>query len=193
MSPLHGVAPLSLPASLAVALTLGVAFGVFLEQAGLGSARKLAGQFYLRDLTVFKVMFSAIITALLGLFWLSRIGVVDLDAVFVPPTFVLPQLVGGAVFGVGMVLAGLCPGTSCVAASSGKSDGVAVVAGMALGIVVFNEAFPYLEDFYRSTEMGSVTLPQILGIEYGRVVAAVVAAGLLGFAAAEWLEGRQSR
>ena len=32
-----------------------------LERAGFGRADKLAAQFYLRDLTVFKVMFSAIV------------------------------------------------------------------------------------------------------------------------------------
>ena len=34
-------------------LAIGVAFGVALERAGLGNARKLTGQFYLTDLTVF--------------------------------------------------------------------------------------------------------------------------------------------
>jgi hypothetical protein len=56
--------------SLLFASTIGVAFGWTLERAGLGSARKLVGQFYLNDLTVFKVMFSAIVTAMLGVFWL---------------------------------------------------------------------------------------------------------------------------
>ena len=54
---------------------IGFAFGWFLERGGLGNARKLAGQFYLADLTVFKVLFSALLTAMLGAFWLSRLGV----------------------------------------------------------------------------------------------------------------------
>ena len=83
-------------ASLAVALVIGIAFGWFLERSGMGSARKLAGQFYLRDLTVFKVMFTAIITAMLGVFWLGWAAVLDLDQVFVPETWILPQLAGGA-------------------------------------------------------------------------------------------------
>ena len=57
---------------LLIALVLGFLFGWFLEQGGLGNARKLAGQFYFTDLTVFKVMFSAIVTAALGVFWLDR-------------------------------------------------------------------------------------------------------------------------
>lgn len=68
-----------------------MAFGWCLERAGLGSARKLVGQFYLSDLTVFKVMFSAIVTAMLGAFWLGRLGLLDLTRVYVPETYLLPR------------------------------------------------------------------------------------------------------
>src|SRR5688500_14904367 len=101
----------------------------------MGSARKLAGQFYLRDLTVFKVMFTAILTAMLGVFWLGWIGVLDLSRVYVPETWIVPQLAGGIVFGIGFVMAGLCPGTSCVSAATGRIDGLMTVAGMFLGIL----------------------------------------------------------
>jgi uncharacterized protein len=90
-APLYVAGDFGESTSLLVALTLGLAFGWLLESAGLGNARKLVGQFYLTDLTVFKVMFSAIITALLGVFWLSRLGVLDVDGVFLPETFVLPS------------------------------------------------------------------------------------------------------
>ena len=83
------------------ALILGVAFGWSLERAGLGSARKLMGQFYLTDLTVFKMMFSAIVTAMLGVYWLSRAGAIDLASLYVPETYLLPQLAGGALLAVG--------------------------------------------------------------------------------------------
>src|SRR6185503_18302804 len=121
---------------LLIALAIGIAFGFTLERAGLGSAPKLAGQFYLTDFTVFKVLFSAIVTAMLGAFWLGRLGILDLSAVYVPETWLVPQLAGGVVFGAGFVIAGLCPGTSCVAAASGRGDGAAVVGGMFTGVLV---------------------------------------------------------
>ena len=74
--------------SLFFALLLGIAFGWFLERGGMGSARRLAAQFYLRDLAVFKLMFSAILTAMLGAFWLSRLGVLDLSRVWMPATYI---------------------------------------------------------------------------------------------------------
>ena len=92
-------------ASLFVALLIGIAFGWTLEQSGMASARKLAGQFYLRDLTVFKVMFTAIVTAMLGVFWLGWLGVLDVSRIYVPETFILPQLVGGLIFGAGFAVA----------------------------------------------------------------------------------------
>lgn len=174
----------------AVAVLIGIAFGWTLERAGLGSAPKLAGQFYFTDLTVFKVMFSAIVTAMLGAFWLSRLGILDLSQMYIPETFLLPQLAGGLLFGVGFVVAGLCPGTSCVAAATGRGDGVMVMMGMFSGVLVTGLAFAPLRHFYESTSRGSLTLPELLRVPYGVVVCAIVAMALIAFQFAERLEKR---
>jgi uncharacterized protein len=174
------------------ALAIGIAFGWCLERAGMGSARKLSGQFYLTDLTVFKVMFSAIVTAMLGAFWLGRVGLLDLSRVYVPETFLLPQIVGGLVFGVGFAIGGLCPGTSCVAAATGRGDGLMLLSGMFTGVLITGLAFNRLEHFYLSTARGSFTLPQLLHVPYGVAVAGVVAIALGGFRVAEFIEARSS-
>ncbi|MGB2868684.1 MAG: YeeE/YedE thiosulfate transporter family protein, partial [Bacteroidota bacterium] len=137
--------------SLVVAFVIGIGFGFFLERGGFGSAIKLTAQFYLKDMAVFKVMFTAIITAMVGLFYLSVLGFVDLSLVYVNPTFLLPQIVGGLILGVGFVVGGYCPGTSCVAISSGKIDGVVYLLGMVFGIFVFGESFLLVKDFYTAT------------------------------------------
>ncbi len=172
------------------ALVIGVAFGWFLERSGMGSARKLSGQFYLTDLTVFKMMFSAILTAMLGAFWLGRIGVLDLSRVYVPETFLGPQLAGGLVFGAGFAIGGLCPGTSCVAAASGRGDGLMLMAGMFSGVLLTGLAFKPVEHFYMSTARGSLTLPQALHLPYGVVVAVIVCIAFVGFRLAEAVEAR---
>ena len=176
---------------IAVALVVGLGFGFFLEQGGMGNARKLAGQFYLTDFAVLKVMFSAIVTAMLGLFWLGRLGLVDVGTVFVPETYLWPHLVGGIVFGLGFVMGGLCPGTSCVAASTGRLDGVALMLGMGAGIVVFNEAFARLAVFYDSSPLGTVTLADLAGVSPGVAVLGVVLAALGAFRLAEAIERRR--
>lgn len=178
-------------AALAIAAGCGIAFGATLERAGLGSARKLVGQFYGTDLTVFKVMFSAIVVAMLGAFWLGRLGLLDLARVEVPGTWLVPQAVGGLVFGAGLAMAGLCPGTSCVAAASGRGDGLAVVLGMFAGVLVTGVVFAPLRPLYEATARGALTLPAWLGVPYGAVVIAVVAMALAGFALAERIERRR--
>jgi uncharacterized membrane protein YedE/YeeE len=177
-------------AALWVALAIGIAFGFTLERAGMGNAKKLVGQFYLTDMTVFKVMFSAILTAMLGVFWLSRLGVLDVSRIYVPETWLLPQLVGGLVFGVGFAAAGLCPGTSCVSAATGRVDGMAAVVGMFAGVLLTGALFSRFEAFYDRTPRGALTLPTALSMPAGIVVLGVVMLALGGFQVAEWLERR---
>jgi hypothetical protein len=175
-------------AELAVAPIIGFAFGWVLERAGLGRAPILAGQFYGTDFTVFKVMFSALVTAMLGAFWLNWLGLLDLGLVYLPETFVAPQALGGAIFGAGFLVGGLCPGTSCVAAVAGRLDGLAVVAGMVIGVLAFNLGYDWIAAFYTSTPLGAVTLTDLAGVSRGVGVAVVTVAALAGFAVCARLE-----
>ena len=177
-------------AGLVAALVIGTAFGFVLERSGLGSARKLMGQFNFTDLAVFKVMFSAIVTAMLGVFWLPRIGFLDASKIYLPETFIVPQLVGGIVFGMGFALAGLCPGTSCVAAATGRGDGLATVIGMFGGVMVTGALLPRFRDFYMGTSRGGFTLPGAFGVSEGVVVLGIVMIALAGFMGAERIEAR---
>ncbi|MCU0453590.1 MAG: YeeE/YedE family protein [Bacteroidetes bacterium] len=174
--------------SLIVAVVIGIGFGFFLERAGFGSARKLAAQFYFTDMTVLKVMFTAIVTAMLGVYFLSVLGFVDLSLVYLTPTNLMPQVVGGLLLGFGFVIGGYCPGTSCVSAATGRTDGWVYLGGIVAGILVFGEAFPLIETFYNSTPMGQLTLAQLTGIPYGILVFAVVVMAIGAFMAADWGE-----
>lgn len=183
----------ALGGSLAVAVLLGVGFGFALERAGLGSARKLVGQFYGRDLTVLKVMFSALLVAMLGVYWLARLGVLELGLVYLPDTWLWPQLVGALLFGAGLITAGLCPGTACVAAATGRLDGLVVMLGIFVGMLVMGLLLPGFSTFFVSTPRADWTLPQALDLPYGVVVAAIVLLALVAFVAAERIEQRYRR
>jgi len=174
--------------SLIVAFILGLAFGFLFERGGFGSGRMLAAQFYFTDMRVFKVMFTAITTAMIGLFYLSWIGFLDLSLVYFGETFLLPQVVGGLILGVGFVVGGYCPGTSSVAISTGKIDAIVYAIGGLFGIFVFGEAFPYISDFFYSTPMGRVTLPELFGIDHGIILLLVIMLAIAGFTAADWGE-----
>ncbi len=177
-------------ASFVVAFAIGIGFGFFLERAGFGNSRKLAAQFYLRDLSVLKVMFTAIITAMTGLYLLSRIGFVDLSQVYLVPTFLVPQIVGGLLLGVGFTIGGYCPGTSCVSAATGRVDGMVYIAGMIAGLIGFAEIYPHLVGFAHMMPMGQITLAKLWNLPYGLLVFAVVLMALGAFIAAEWAERR---
>jgi rhodanese-related sulfurtransferase/uncharacterized membrane protein YedE/YeeE len=177
-------------ASFMIAFVIGIGFGFFLERAGFGSGRKLAAQFYLRDLSVLKVMFTAIITAMTGLYLLSRLGMVDLSLVYLVPTFLVPQIVGGLLLGFGFVIGGYCPGTSCVSAVTGRIDGMVYIAGMIAGLVGFAEFYPYIQNLVTITPMGQITLPRLLNLPYGLLVFATVLMALGAFMAGEWAEKR---
>jgi uncharacterized protein len=175
--------------ALLIAGGIGVAFGCALECAGLGDPPKLAGQFYLRDFTVLKVMLSAMLTAMLGVFWGARLGILDLGALYVPETYLLPQLVGGLVFGLGFVLSGLCPGTSCVALASGRIEGAATMLGLFAGVLLVGLALPVVEPFYRSTPQGPLTLQRLVDLPYGVVVALVT---MVGVSMLAWIARREA-
>jgi hypothetical protein len=165
---------------LVVAVVLGLFFGFFLERAGFGSSRKLAAQFYLYDMAVLKVMFTAIVTAAIGLWVLSAIGWLDLGEVYLVPTFVLPQFVGGLVLGVGFVVGGYCPGTSVAGMATGRIDAMVYALGMLAGLALYAEAYPAIEAWTKTTALGELTWPDLLSVPRGLVVVAVVlmAAGM---------------
>jgi len=174
--------------SLIIAFIIGIAFGFALERGGFGNARILAAQFYFSNMRVLKVMFTAIVTAMLGIYYLSVIGFMDLSLVYVSNTYIVPQVVGGLILGVGFVIGGYCPGTSVVSFSTGRLDGLVYILGVMAGIFVFGEIYPLIEKFYYSTNLGSLTIPQYFDMSYGMVVFFVVLMALGAFAAAEWAE-----
>jgi uncharacterized protein len=181
MMPLTETGVLGPDGALWIAPPLGFAFGFLLERAGLAHAPRLAGQFYFTDFTVFKVLFTAILTAMLGAFWLDRLGLLDIGLVYIPETFVLPQAIGGVLFGAGFLLSGLCPGTSCVAAASGRLDGLAVIGGIFVGILAFNAAFEFIQPVFSATSLGRITLAQLAGVPAGVVISLITAIAIGGF------------
>ena len=175
-------------AELAIAVALGFFFGFFLERAGFGSSRKLAAQFYLYDMAVLKVMFTAIVTAMTGLWLLAATGWLDLGEIYLVPTFVLPQFVGGLVLGAGFVIGGYCPGTSVAGVATGRIDAMLYAVGMLAGLALYAEAYPAIEAWTKTTALGEITWPALLGLPRGLLVALVVAGAAAMFYGATRLE-----
>lgn len=178
----------SLPLTYIPAILLGVAFGFVLERSGFGRAPMLAAQFYGHNMRVFKVMFTAILTAAAGIALLSGVGMLDASLIYTPPTFLWPHLVGGLLLGAGFIVSGYCPGTSIVAAASSKLDGVVTVLGVVIGSVLFGEVYPLIKTFYTSGSLGVKTLTDVTGISYGWLTAMIIVGAVLCFVFAEKAE-----
>jgi len=168
------------------ALLTGIAFGMFLEKAGFGNARKLVQQFYLTDMAMFKVLFSGIVTAMLGIYWLSYFGLIDITQIYINGTYIWPQVIGGVVFGFGFVMAGLCPGTSCVAVFTGKLDGLAVFAGIFAGLILFAETEPALSGIINASSIGDISLYEVFHMNYGVLTFLISLVAIASF----WFAGR---
>ncbi len=186
--PLFSYELISVELNLFFALIIGMAFGFVLERGGLGNAKKLVGQFLLKDLTVFKVMFTAIVTAMIGLFIGNRFGLVNISLVQISDTYLLPQILGGLLLGMGFAVSGYCPGTTIVGIACGKKDAVFSFVGLFLGSIVFALIFDWISSFYFSTPIESNRLDSLFQIGNSVIVFLIILIALLGFVFAEKIE-----
>lgn len=171
-----------------VYLGIGFAFGWVLEISGFGNSTKLAAQFYLKEMTVFKVMFTAIIVGMVGVFLASGLGLLDYNLIYVNPTYMWPGIIGGLIMGFGFIIGGFCPGTSLVSAATGKIDGIIFVLGVFFGIFVFGETVSGFEEFWNSSYMGRFTLMDLFGVDTGVLVLGIVVFAIVAFVFAELAE-----
>jgi len=147
-----------------IALLIGAAFGFILEASGFSSSRNIAGVFYGYNFVVLRVFFTAMIVAMVGLLFFSYFGWIDLNLVFVLPTYVNAMLLGGFIMGLGFVIGGFCPGTSYTAVAIGKIDGMVFAIGTFIGVLIFSEAFPLFENFYTANNLGGITIGEMFSV-----------------------------
>lgn len=168
---------------------IGFAFGYTLETAGFGDSRKLAAQFYFKELTVLKVMFTAIAVAMTLTFGAVGLGYLDFNQVWVNPTYLASGVVGGLIMGVGFIVGGFCPTTSLASASTGRIDGMLFMLGGFVGAFLFGETERYFDHWYNDVGYyGRLTLDQVLGVSPGAVVLIIVLVALFLFWGGEQLE-----
>jgi uncharacterized protein len=160
---------------------LGVAFGWVLHKAGMGRYDVIVNVFRFKDLTVLKFLLSALLTGMLGL---QLLGALQLAPHLpVAPTFLLGNLLGGLVFGVGMATAGFCPGTVAAGAGEGRLDylvpgSLGLYAGAVLFGLLYPSIFPWVA---KHGNLGEVTLPALMQVDGWLVVLMFWELGLMLF------------
>jgi len=150
--------------NLLIALVLGLVFGFLLNKAGLTSYHKIVNVFRLTDMAVLKFMMSGLAVAMIGLYAMRGLGWITFPAV--PATYVVGNLLGGLIFGVGMAVSGYCPGTCVAGAGEGKLDylipGIlGFLAGAAAFGLTYETVFPQIS---RLAAFGNVTLGQLWNV-----------------------------
>jgi len=144
------------------AIVFGLAFGFLLQKGGVAKYNVLIGQLLLQDFTVLKIMVSAIIVGMVGIFTLNHFAKVNLH---IKPTRIGAQSIGGLLFGAGFALLAYCPGTGAAALGQGSWDVLFGMAGLIAGSYLFAEMSGWLKKTVETWgEKGKLTLPDILHI-----------------------------
>jgi len=180
MGPLIPLGQIATGWDFVIALLIGIVFGFILEASGFSSSRNIVGVFYGYNFVVLRVFFTAVIVAMIGLQYFNYMGWVDLNLIYVLPTYINSMVIGAVIMGIGFVIGGFCPGTSYTAVAIGKIDAIVFTLGLFLGIFLFSEFFPLIESFYYSDGLGNITIGEMFGISnelvtFGFAIVALIA------------------
>jgi hypothetical protein len=146
----------------------GLAFGFLLQKGGVGKFNVLIGQLLLHDWTVAKIMLTAIVVGMIGVFTLHHFAKVNLH---IKPTRIGANIIGGLLFGVGFALMGYCPGTAAAALGQGSWDALFGMAGLIAGSWVFAELSGWTKRTVETWgDLGKVLLPDLLHVPRGMFV-----------------------
>ena len=147
---------------LVLGFVFGIVFGFLLQKGGVAKYEVLMGQFFLTDFTVIKVILTAIVVGMVGIFSMRALGLVKLH---VKPTHYAANITGGLLFGVGLGLLGYCPGTGAAALGQGNYDAIFGIVGLMAGSYVYAETSDYLSaTIQRIGNRGRIMLPDLVGV-----------------------------
>jgi uncharacterized membrane protein YedE/YeeE len=157
-------------------LITGIAFGFLLQRGGVLRYDRQIGALRFMDMTIVKFMLTAIMVAMVGVYFLKDMGVVKLN---LKPTILGAQIIGGLIFGVGWGVLGYCPGTQIGALGEGRWDAIWGIMGMLLGAALYAEAYPLMKSTVLTWGVyGKITLPQVLGVNHWVVIIPFIAIGI---------------
>jgi len=162
-------------------LFCGFLFGYVLENAGFGSPCKLTAQFRFSDWSVFKVMFSAIVIAAIGMYLVRLAGLAEVGDFFVAPPALGAAAIGGAMIGAGFAVGGYCPGTSVVGLFSGRLDALLFLIGLVFGTWFFAGIYDQLSWLTTLGTISAETLPELTGTPEWLILAMLVIAAIAVF------------
>ncbi|MCL6260921.1 YeeE/YedE family protein [Aquiflexum sp. TKW24L] len=146
---------------LLIGLGFGIIFGFLLHKGGATKYDVIVGQLLLTDFTVIKIMLSAVVTGMIGIYFMKSMGWIKLS---IKSGSVGMNVIGATIFGVGFAVLGYCPGTIAGAMGNGYLDAiVGGVAGIILGTWIFAVLYPKIKDgILKKGDFGEITFPGML-------------------------------
>lgn len=172
------------------ALLFGAVFGWLLQRGGVTDYDVIVNQFRFRDFTVLKIMLTAIVVGGLGVWALHGVGAANFH---IKPGALLAVSLGAAVFGVGMVLLGYCPGTGVAAMGTGSIHAAVGVLGMLAGAAAYALSFDWVAAHVLTVwDIGKKRLPDVTGVPDAVWYAGLAVAAVLVFAGVTRLERRRA-
>ena len=164
-------------------LITGILFGFLLQRAHVIRFDKQVGAMLLKDMTIVKFMFTAILVGMVGIYLLADLNVLQITGRTMVTGGVI---VGGALFGIGWAMLGYCPGTSWGALGEGRLDALVGIMGLFTGAVIYSEIYPALENTILTWgNYGNLTIPDALGVNHWLIIVLFVLGGVLMF---RWFE-----
>jgi hypothetical protein len=171
---------LSGPSLLWSGLLFGVIFGILLHRGGVTNYNIIVKQFLFRDFTVLKVMFTAVVVGGVGIFLLHG---QELANYHIKPATMLAVTSGAALFGIGMVVYGYCPGTGIAAVATGRVDALAGFGGMLAGGAAYALSYDWIAaHILPVADLGKKRLPELAAAPEWVWVAGLVAMAAVVFA-----------
>jgi uncharacterized membrane protein YedE/YeeE len=145
-----------------LAIPFGILFGVLLHRGGVATYNVIVNQFRLKDFTVLKVMLTAVVVGAIGVLALHQTGHAQYH---IKPANLLGVSLGAAIFGIGMVLYGYCPGTGIAAVATGSVHALVGFLGMLAGGIAYALSFQWIENHIQNVgALGKIRLPDATGL-----------------------------
>ena len=158
-------------AQLVLGLVTGIVFGFLLQKGQVTEYGVILGQLLLTDFTVVKVMLTAVLVGMIGVYAMKSLGAARLHCRM---GSVGATVAGGLVFGAGFATLGYCPGTAAAAVGAGAMDALVGMVGMVAGAGLFARIYPRLDrTILNRGKFPAVTIPELLHLPPWVVVVAV--------------------
>jgi uncharacterized membrane protein YedE/YeeE len=167
---------MSVLTAILIGLATGAVFGVALEKSRVFEPGVIVGQMQLRNFLMLKIFLSAVITGLIVLAVMNGVFGIKLH---LKPLVWQADIIGGAILGMGIALAGACPGTTLAQIGAGYKDAWFVLFGGIAGAIFYGYFDAQITSFF--AEKGAkVSFDQLAGVPFW-MAALVLAVVLTAF------------